>query len=400
MRIKLTQPEHKTAVARVQAQARPAAAMAAPQPQGLAPTLLQLQRLQGNRFVQRMLQTHTVQAKLSISQPSDPYEQEADAIARQVVQRRSASSARDRDMALYSTPPIVSLQPLIQRQSTSFPEDSEERIEEEGHIQLKNTDAGPAEASVALEQQLATRAGSGQRLPATARREMEAGFGLSFEHVRIHTDQEAAQLSRSLNAVAFTYGNDIYFGADQFDPSSRHGAELLAHELTHTLQQGGVQRRCIQRRGGAAVGRLEIQTNVVNAGLTAGHAWLAYTPTAGTRTTYGTWGNRTPVGLHRDLELGYPAAATRATDLDATDHSALTSFAAANNAWGYINNCASFAARGWRAVASESLSYTSFGIPNPSALGAGITAANGGTATGTLVAAPPGAASSSKGSSL
>ena len=166
--------------------------------------------------------------------------------------------------------------------------------------------------------------------------------------------------------------------------------ELLAHELTHTLQQSGIQRKSIQRRGGATVGDLAIRTNVIGAGLTAGHAWLSYTPAGGAQTTYGTWGNRAPIGLHRDLELGYPYAASRSTALDATDYTALTTFAAANNAWGYLNNCASFAARGWRAVTGESLPYTnSLGIPNPSSLGTGIVAAGG-----VLAAAPVGGGSS------
>lgn len=133
----------------------------------------------------------------------------------------------------------------------------------------------------------------------------------------------------------------------------------------------------IQMRGGAKVGRLCVVTNVVSQGLTAGHAWLSYTPTGGGETTYGTWGNRDPIGLHRNLEVGKAYAARRCTDVDAADVTQLDSYASANNAWGYVNNCASFAARGWLSVTGESLSYTSMGIPNPSALGAGISAAGG-----------------------
>jgi hypothetical protein len=102
-----------------------------------------------------------------------------------------------------------------------------------------------------------------------------------------------------------------------------------------------------------------------------------------------------PIGLHRDIELAYAPAATRTTDLDAGDYVNLTTYAAANNDWGYINNCASFAGRGWRTVTGEALSYTNFiGIPNPSSLGAGIVAANGG-GPGVLVAGPAAAGGSS-----
>lgn len=161
---------------------------------------------------------------------------------------------------------------------------------------------------------------------------------------------------------------------------------------------GALQRRAsrpvVQMRGGTTVGKLCVVTNVVSEGLTAGHAWLSYTPTGGSETTYGTWGNRDPIGLHRNLEVGRAFKARRCTNVDAADVTKLDSFATSNNAWGYTNNCASFAARGWLAVTGESLSYTSLGIPNPSALGAGITAAGG-----ELGAGGPSGSSNSSGSS-
>lgn len=150
----------------------------------------------------------------------------------------------------------------------------------------------------------------------------------------------------------------------------------------------------VQRRGGPKVGTLCVVSNVVSAGLTAGHAWLSYTPDGGTETTYGTWGNLTPKGLYRDREVGRPFAARRCTDVDAADVAALNTFAAGNNSWTLTNNCSSFAARGWYAVTGEGIDHTSLGIPNPSALGAGITAANGG-ATGVLPVGGPGASSGS-----
>jgi hypothetical protein len=149
-----------------------------------------------------------------------------------------------------------------------------------------------------------------------------------------------------------------------------------------------------QLRGGAAVGTLCVNTNVVGGGLTDGHAWLAYTPAGGAETTYGTWGNRNPIGLHRNAEAGYSPSASRCTELDATDKTALDNFASSNNSWGLFNNCASFAARGWLSVTGESIPYTSWGIPNPSALGTGIIAKGG-----TLAAGGTGGSSDSSGSS-
>jgi hypothetical protein len=152
---------------------------------------------------------------------------------------------------------------------------------------------------------------------------------------------------------------------------------------------GALQRKTasqpIQFRGGAAVGTLRVKSSDVGSSLIAGHAWLSFTSTGGGETTHGTWGNQNPIGYHANLELGRAGAAERATALDATDLGNLNTFIGANNAWSYINNCSSFAARGWAAVTGEWLAYRSLGIPNPSALGVGIVAANGGT-TGVLPA--------------
>ncbi|NTW69466.1 MAG: DUF4157 domain-containing protein [Chlorobiaceae bacterium] len=77
---------------------------------------------------------------------------------------------------------------------------------------------------------------------------MENRFGSQFSDVRIHADHDSAQLSHSLNAQAFTVGKDIYFNEGKYAPDSESGRHLLAHELTHTLQQSGDIGRIIQRR--------------------------------------------------------------------------------------------------------------------------------------------------------
>ncbi len=141
----------------------------------------------------------------------------------------------------------------------------------------------------------------------------------------------------------------------------------------------------IQLRGGTKVGVLSIKSSHVGSSLIAGHAWLSYVPNGGGEQTHGTWGNVDPIGYHANLEVGRAGAAVRSTDVDAADIGNLNTFIGANNAWGYFNNCSSFAARGWKDVTNESLAYKSLGIPNPSALGVGIVAANGGT-TGVLPA--------------
>lgn len=79
---------------------------------------------------------------------------------------------------------------------------------------------------------------SGQPLDAVARDFFEPRFGHDFSNVRVHSDTQAAESARSVDALAYTVGRHIVFGAGQYAPQTRSGRQLLAHELTHTLQQG------------------------------------------------------------------------------------------------------------------------------------------------------------------
>ncbi len=118
-------------------------------------------------------------------------------------------------------------EPLIQRQT----EDEEEEM-----LQAKGR--GTTEkATEDIQRTLHSLKGSGQRLPTSVRSFFEPRFGVDFSHVRVHTDSTAVRLSRQLNAEAFTYGRDIYFGEGRYNPSTASGKRLLAHELTHVMQQ-------------------------------------------------------------------------------------------------------------------------------------------------------------------
>ncbi|WP_214227647.1 DUF4157 domain-containing protein [Pedobacter sp. B4-66] len=80
-------------------------------------------------------------------------------------------------------------------------------------------------------------AGKGSPLPKGVLHEMNTSFGIDFSNVRIHNDGEAVSMNKKLHAQAFTHGNDIYFNEGKFDPGSVKGKFLLAHELTHVVQQ-------------------------------------------------------------------------------------------------------------------------------------------------------------------
>ncbi|MFC6659878.1 DUF4157 domain-containing protein [Deinococcus multiflagellatus] len=86
-------------------------------------------------------------------------------------------------------------------------------------------------------QRVQARQGGGEPLPAAVQRHLEAGLNADLSRVRVHTDSEAAKLASSLQATAFTTGTDIYFAANQYNPHSTSGLELLAHEATHVVQQ-------------------------------------------------------------------------------------------------------------------------------------------------------------------
>ncbi len=143
----------------------------------------------------------------------------------------------------------VQTQPL---QRAGWGATQETNAEEEEEVQtkpLQRTADGSFTAGRKVETQLAALRGTGEPLPAESRHLMEQRFGADFGGVRIHTGATAAQLSRDLQAQAFTHGQDIYFGAGRYDPGSDAGRRLLAHELTHTIQQTGGTRLHWQPEG-------------------------------------------------------------------------------------------------------------------------------------------------------
>jgi len=114
------------------------------------------------------------------------------------------------------------------------------RQEEEEEVQAKSRSPN---VQLNLEQRLATQKGKGRPLSAEVRAFMEPRFGADFSGVRIHTDGEATRLNRALRSKAFTHGQDIYFQSGEYNPDTPAGQRLLAHELTHTIQQGAVSGR-------------------------------------------------------------------------------------------------------------------------------------------------------------
>jgi hypothetical protein len=106
-------------------------------------------------------------------------------------------------------------------------------------IQAKSGDGGGFTVDGDLEQRILQKKGAGRSLPADIQADMESRFGANFSRVRLHTDSESAQVSKSLKARAFTHGHDIFFNSGETSFNSAKGKKLLAHELTHVIQQMG-----------------------------------------------------------------------------------------------------------------------------------------------------------------
>ncbi|WP_374175095.1 DUF4157 domain-containing protein [Flavobacterium tructae] len=214
-----------------------------------------------------------VQTKLSIGKSNDKYEVEADKAADQIVsQKQNAKSesffspspvVQKKSLAERSTP-VTQLKteqeetlqnktetaaievpktveknpiskPLIQQKKT---EEEVQTKEEEQEIQKSaDTETSPTNTA-SLESKLQSSKGGGSPMANATQNQMESGFGANFSKVRIHNDSNAVQMNKELGSQAFANGNDVYFNEGKYNPDSQDGKHLLAHELTHTIQQG------------------------------------------------------------------------------------------------------------------------------------------------------------------
>lgn len=189
------------------------------------------------------------QTKLLLSQPGDVYEREADRVADEVT-RSFVAGAAPSPVTVSQT--LGSPQPAVQRQEDEVVEPDDEGLEgaefseedEEEEIvgdesgMPKREDGAATSSSRFASVRIPT--GEGQALGATTRRSMETWMGHDFGHVRIHDDSQAAASARQLRAHAYTVGSNIFFNEGKYEPTRVDGMRLLAHELTHVLQQSAM----------------------------------------------------------------------------------------------------------------------------------------------------------------
>jgi hypothetical protein len=173
------------------------------------------------------------QPKLSINQPNDVYEQEADAMADNVM-RMTDTSVNKRT---FFAPSISS----IQRKCAHCKE-------EEKKMQRKEMNNGETVDEASTENYISSLNSKGRSLSTEERKFFEPRMGYDFSGVKVHTDTAAARSAQSMNALAYTSGNNIVFNEGQYSSATDNGKKLLGHELTHVVQQkGSNERSTIQR---------------------------------------------------------------------------------------------------------------------------------------------------------
>lgn len=230
-----------------------------------------------------------IQPKLKMGQPGDKYEIEADKMADKVVNKSTGDKnvqSKGKEDEVQKKPLASEITPFVQKKESSDEDKPIQKMEEEEAVQSKEEEIQKMEEEEAVqskdeeiqkmeeeeavqnkEEEVQTKKNStkkstasnsfesrlkrgngGQKMDVSTKQEMESGFGVDFSNVRIHNDGNSKELSGEIGAQAFTHGNDIYFNKGKYNPESKEGKHLLAHELTHTIQQKGSVERSVQKK--------------------------------------------------------------------------------------------------------------------------------------------------------
>ena len=211
----------------------------------LCPLPNELHSIIGNQATLSLISGIGIQPKLEIGPPNDIYESEANRVSAQIigmsepaVQRQaiddelvqtSRTSERSRDV----------IQRQTQSQSPESLDTSPEGEELDGTVLLSRQGSSKVSSGADLSTGISQAKGGGNPLSSQAQAYMGSRFGYNFGNVRVHTDNRADHLNRQIGASAFTLGNDIFFRSGRYDTHGHGGRKLLAHELTHVVQQNG-----------------------------------------------------------------------------------------------------------------------------------------------------------------
>lgn len=216
--------------------------------------IAKLQKAIGNQAVQRLINSHYIQAKLQISSPGDRFEQEADQVADTVMRMPDPRASPERTSSNRTQMPQIhrkcsDCEEEMQRQSGEAEHETVQaktstsrtpvlqRLHSERRTSLQRfaSSSSPAAAPSIVHDVLRS---PGQPLDASTRAFMEPRFGRDFSGVRVHTDVRAGESAQAVNARSYAVGGHLVFGRGEYHPGSTSGMRLLAHELTHVVQQG------------------------------------------------------------------------------------------------------------------------------------------------------------------
>jgi len=188
-----------------------------------------MNRVQGNQHVQNVMKAMRknsspvahprVQTSMTVSTPGDAYELEADQVAEQVMTMTSTPAAPPQDGGADdpNTPPAI--RRYVQRATQE--------------------DVGGKQVDAGMDDKISQATRSGSPLPSGEKQFFESRMGVDLSNVTVHTDDQASQTAQDLSARAYTVGSSIAFNKGEYKPGTTDGRRLLAHELTHVVQQGG-----------------------------------------------------------------------------------------------------------------------------------------------------------------
>lgn len=258
---------------------------------------------------------NSIMPKLKVGRPGDRFEKQADRVADAVmrmpknhVQRQTVDEEEQTlQMQSFDEEDKIRMQPfdeeeeqlqMQQQAGAAICPDYGEHLNQGTNFNNPNCDIKLSRkqegiqvddvsprSSIDLNQKLTSTRGKGNKLPQGLMTEMSGKMGADFSSIKVHTDSDAVQMNRQLKARAFTSGSDIYFNDGQYQPETEEGRHLIAHELTHTIQQGGgeqgqsvnnnvVQPSLLDSVASSLSNRLRDAAEWVGESLSEGLSWL------------------------------------------------------------------------------------------------------------------------------
>ncbi len=194
----------------------------------------------GRVDIRRILHAPRLQAKLTVGAPDDAYEREADRLAAEVLRMPESEVAIERR----------TLPERVHRACPGCEDEALRRLPVEAEEEVLQGAQLPAQGlriTTELEMRIRALKGCGRPLPESVRAFFEPRLGRDFSPVRVHTGPRAGELARAVRARAFTVGRQVVFGDNEYAPATSAGRRLLAHELTHTVQQRAQPGALVQR---------------------------------------------------------------------------------------------------------------------------------------------------------